>query len=209
MHRPALQKLRLLAGLAAALLVTGTTAGAAGSVEDGKSKAATCAACHGADGTSPNPEWPSLAGQHAKYTERQLKAFKDGDRANVLMQGQVMALSEQDMADLAAFYAAQPVPRLTANPKLVARGERLYRGGDRDRGISACIACHGPTGRGNPAAGYPVVAGQHATYNIAQLEAYASGARKSDSPQQMMRNIASLLSDEDIAAVASYMQGLR
>jgi len=189
-------------------MLAAATVHADGSVEAGAKKSVTCAACHGQDGNSANPQWPSLAGQHAKYTVRALKAYKNGTRQNVLMSGQAMALSEQDMEDLAAYYAAQDPVRREADPELADLGERLYRGGNREQGISACIACHGPTGRGNPAAGWPSVAGQHATYSANALRAYASRERKSD-PQQMMRTTAGMLSDEQIAAVASYMQGLR
>ena len=118
------------------------------------------------------------------------------------------ALSDQDMLDLAAYYASQPRKPLTADPDLVAEGERLYRGGNQARGISACAACHGPRGLGNPGAAYPAVAGQHATYTANSLRAYASKERKSD-PNQMMRNISGLLTEDDIAAVSSYIQGLQ
>jgi cytochrome c553 len=203
LYRGALGAACIALGLSVAL-----PASAAGSAEAGAQKAATCAACHGQDGNSINPEWPSLAGQHANYIVRSLEAYKDGSRNNVLMAGQVTALSEQDMLDLGAYYEAQKPVKRTANPDLVNRGERLYRGGDIDRGISACIACHGPTGRGNPAAKYPMVSGQHAAYTAGQLKAYRAKERKSD-PNQMMRTISALLNDEDIAAVAEYIQGLR
>ena len=181
-----------------------------GSAEDGQAKSITCAACHGADGNSVNPEWPSLAGQHPKYTKRQLVAYQEGDRNNVLMSSMAIGLSQQDMADLAAYYADQrPAPR-TADPALVARGERIYRGGIPDAGVSACIACHGPKGVGNPMSGYPRIAGQHATYTVNTLKEYANGTRKSDSNlNQMMRNVSVLLREDDMAAVASYIEGLR
>ncbi len=192
----------------AALLVS-LNAVAEGSAERGAQKAVTCAACHGQDGNSLNPEWPSIAGQHEKYLVDTLQAYKGGkERNNVLMLGQVAALSEQDMQDLAAYFAAQEPTRRMADPDLVDRGQRLYRGGDMERGISACIACHGPRGRGNPAAGYPVLAGQHATYTEAQLRAYGTEERSSD-PNKMMRSIASQMTEKDIVAVASYIQGLR
>ena len=201
--------LALSGGLALMLLTASVASAAEGSAERGAQRAVTCAACHGQDGNSLNPEWPSLAGQHEKYLVKSLNSFKPGGpRNNVLMLGQVSALSDQDMADLAAYYAAQTPAKRTADPALAEAGERLYRGGNLDKGISACVACHGPTGRGNPAAAYPSLAGQHAAYSAAQLRAYANGTRMSD-PGQMMRNIASRLSDEDIAAVTSYIQGLR
>jgi len=179
-----------------------------GSAEAGKTKSTTCAACHGADGNSVNPEWPSLAGQHSRYIYNQLKAFKDGDRDNVLMTSQAAMLSDQDMRDLAVYYEKQsPAARPVADADLVNAGEQIYRGGNSSSGAAACVACHGPNGKGNPAAAYPDIGGQHATYVAAQLRLYKSGKRKSDQ-SQMMRNVSSRLSDADIAAIASYVQGL-
>lgn len=194
------------------LLMT-STAGAEslvdGSAEAGKTKSVTCGACHGPDGNSVNPEWPSLAGQHAKYIVQQLQAFKSGARANPLMSAQAMMLSEQDMKDLAVYYESQqPAARAVADPDVVDKGAALYRGGSDETSISACIACHGPTGRGNPAAAYPSLSGQYAVYSAKQLRDYASGARRSDAPTRMMRDIASRMSEEDILAVAAYVQGL-
>jgi cytochrome c553 len=181
-----------------------------GSAEAGKAKSITCAACHGADGNSVNPAWPSLAGQNAKYIVQQLQAFKSGARSDPLMTPQAMMLSEQDMHNLAVYYAAeQSAPKTVANPAALDKGQALYRGGDMETGAAACMACHGPTGRGNPAAAYPMLRGQYATYVAKQLRAYASGERKSDQPTRVMREIASRLSEEDIVAVASYVQGLK
>ncbi len=180
-----------------------------GDIEAGKEKSITCGACHGADGNSVNPVWPSLAGQHATYAVAQLQAFKNGSRSEPLMLGQVMTLSDEEMRNLAVYFASMPAAaKAVADPSIVDRGQRLYRGGDRDNNSAACIACHGPTGRGNPAAAYPSLKGQYATYTAAQLRAYASGARQSDGPTKVMRDIASSLSEEDIVAVASYIQGL-
>jgi cytochrome c553 len=199
----------LLATLAMALAsIPLADALADGSVEAGKTKSGVCAACHGADGNSVNPEWPSLAGQHASYIEVQLQHFKDGDRQNPLMSPQAATLDAQDMADLAAYFSAQTMAPKEADPELVTRGQKLYRGGDEERGITACIACHGPNGKGNPVADFPVVAGQHATYLANQLRLYASGERDTD-PNQMMRSIARRMTENDIKAVTSYMQGLR
>lgn len=181
-----------------------------GSADAGKSRAITCGACHGADGNSVNPAWPSIAGQSATYIVDQLKAFKDGSRSNVLMSAQAMSLSDQDIADLAVYFSEQPpAPRAVADVSLVGKGEALYRGGDKKHGAPACMACHGPTGRGNPAASYPSLSGQYAVYTAAQLRAYAAGERKTDGSKKMMRDIAALLSAEQIDAVASYIQGLR
>jgi cytochrome c553 len=198
--------------LASALLLAalGCSAGAyaAGSVEAGQAKAATCAACHGVDGNSANPEWPSLAGQHVSYLTRQLQAFRSGERQNVLMSPMAMILSDEDVADLAAFFSAQSIRGGEAEPSKAALGLRVYRSGDVGRGVMACAGCHGPAGRGIPGPGYASIQGQHATYVAAQLRAYRAGERGTD-PNQMMRNVAALLSDEEIDAVASYLQGLR
>lgn len=198
--------------LAVLIALFGATAAvqAAGSAEAGKQKALTCSACHGADGNSLNPEWPSLAGQNFRYSVQQMKAYQSGQRQNVLMSGMAMGLSEQDIEDLSAYYEAQPVVLRTADPALVPLGEQIYRGGVPERGVPACAACHGPKGIGNPLAGYPVIRAQHATYTAATLREYQSGARKSDTGyNQMMRNIAAGLQENEIAAVANYVQGLR
>lgn len=200
---------KIVAALALVALGWNSAAMAAGSVEAGQAKSATCMACHGPDGNSVNPEWPSLAGQHASYIIKQIKHFKSGERQNPLMTPMAMMLSDQDAEDLAAFYAAQtPRPSGEAEPSKVKVGERLFRGGNAATGVAACAACHGPTGRGIPGAAFPAVAGQHATYTAAQLRAYKSGARASD-PNSMMRAIAAKLSEEEIDAVASYLQGMR
>jgi cytochrome c553 len=183
-------------------------ASAAGSADAGQTKAIVCAACHGVDGNSLNPEWPTLAGQNEAYLVRTLQAFNSGERSNVLMTAQAAPLSDQDMADLAAFFASRPRQTKTADPKLVTAGEHLYRGGNKETGVSACIACHGPTGAGNAPAGYPAIGAQHAAYSAAQLKAYRSGQRTSDQ-NQMMRNTATRMTDTEIDAVASYIQGLR
>jgi cytochrome c553 len=198
----------LAALLLAGLLLSGPGL-AAGSVEAGQTKAATCSACHGMDGNSLNPEWPSLAGQHESYIVKALRSFKSGDRQNVLMGAMAMPLTDEDMADLAAYFAAQKRAGQVADPALVAAGERLYRGGNKGTGVPACLACHGPTGQGNPAAAWPSIAGQHAAYTTAQLVAYRSKQRATDGDTQMMRGVSALLTDDEIKAVTSYIQGLR
>ena len=202
--------MKRIAAVAGALwLVLAAPVQADGDAEAGKAKSAVCAACHGADGNSVNPEWPTLAGQNAAYIVNQLLAYNDGSRANPLMSAQAMALDDAARADLAAYYAAQSLTTKTADPQLVEAGKRLYRGGNTESGVSACTACHGPNGQGYPAGeGIPRVAGQHATYLAAQLRLYASGERRSDM-NQMMRNVAAAMTDEEIEAVSSYMQGLR
>ena len=181
-----------------------------GSVADGQTKSAECAACHGVDGNSITAEWPSLAGQHAAYTVRQLRAYQAGERDDVLMTNFAVELSEQDMLDLAAYYEAQTIIPGGADPELVSLGESIYRSGVAERGVVACIACHGPSGRGNPLAAYPMLQGQHATYTANTLRAYAAGTRRSDATSnQMMRTITALLLEDELLAVSSYVQGLR
>ncbi|HSH28565.1 MAG TPA: c-type cytochrome [Thiohalobacter sp.] len=195
-----------LLSVSAALAAPGALA--AGDASVGKEKSGTCVACHGADGNSANPEWPKLAGQHPGYLVKQLKEFKAGERENQTMAPMAAPLSEQDMQDLAAYYAAQQIQYGEADPDLVELGEQIYRGGDKASGVSACMACHGPAGKGNPAANFPALAGQHATYTEIQLEAFRSGARANDYGS-MMRNVAARMTDAEIKAVASYIQGLR
>jgi len=193
--------------LMAALTVTAE--GQEGSVEAGRAKSAICAACHGVDGNSVTPDWPMLAGQHASYIVRQLQAFRNGERTDVTMKPFADMLSEQDMLDVAAYFEAQtPTPK-GADPALVSLGQQIYRGGVPERAIAACIACHGPDGSGNPLASYPRVSGQHATYVTKQLNAYRAGDRTSDVEfDQMMRNVARTLLDDEIRALSSYVQGL-
>ena len=181
---------------------------AAGSVEAGQAKSMTCAACHGVDGNSVNPEWPSLAGQHATYITRQLNAFRAGERKNDLMSPMAMILSDEDMADLAAYFSSQKVRGGETEPSKLALGQKIFRGGNVNNGVMPCTGCHGPNGRGNPLAGYASIQGQHATYVANQLRAYRAGTRQTD-PNQMMRNVAAHLTDEEIDALASYVQGLR
>ena len=182
---------------------------AAGTVEAGQAKSATCMACHGMDGNSANPEWPSLAGQHSSYILKQLKHFKAGERQNPLMSPMAMILADQDMEDLAAFYASQtPRPTGETEPSKLQRGQAIYRAGIASKGVPSCAGCHGPNGRGIPGAAFPMIGGQHAVYAAIQLRNYRSGDRSTD-PNSMMRTIASRLTDEDIDAVASYLQGMR
>ena len=128
---------------------------AAGTKEAGQAKSTPCIACHGIDGNSANPEWPSIAGQHESYTVRQLKAFRDGVRQNPLMSPMAAGLSDQDIADLAALYSSQTARGGEAEPSKVKLGQKVYRAGNAQEQTMACAACHGPTGRGNPLAGYP------------------------------------------------------
>lgn len=181
-----------------------------GSVDAGKARALTCAACHGPEGNSASPLWPNIAGQNAPYLLAQLKAFKDGTRNDPLMSSQAMMLSAEDMANLAVYYESLPAAaQSVADASKVDRGAALYRGGNKNNEVSACLACHGPSGRGNPAAKYPALNGQHAAYTAKQLNDYASGARVTDGKTRIMRDIAANLKKEDIAALSSYIQGLK
>ena len=191
-----------------ALLGSATVALAAGDPAAGKAKSATCAACHTADGNSINPQYPKLAGQSADYLFKQLQDYKSGARANPIMLGMVAPLSPQDMEDLAAYFASQQVARAAADPKLAPQGEALFRGGNLNSGVAACAACHGAVGAGNPAAKFPALAAQHSDYLEAQLKAFRAMERANDAGQ-MMRAIAAKMSDPEIKAVASYIQGLQ
>jgi cytochrome c553 len=181
-----------------------------GSAEAGKARALTCTACHGPEGNSTSPMWPNIAGQNAPYILAQLQAFKSGARKNPLMSSQAMLLSDEDMANLAVYFESlPPAAQAVADVNLIARGEALYRGGNVKEKASACLACHGPTGRGNPAAKYPALKGQHAAYTAKQLNDYANGTRTTDGKTHIMRDITARLNRDDIAALSSYVQGLK
>ncbi len=187
---------------------------AQGDAEAGKAKSATCAACHGADGNSMVAIQPSLAGQHANYLAKQLREFKlaaqsggSQGRNNPIMNGMAAGLSEQDILDLAAYYASQEAKPGTTPEDVVEAGQALYTGGDLERGITACIACHGPRGNGMGLAGFPDISGQHAAYLKTQLEMFRSGDRANDL-NGMMRDIASKLTDKDIEILSKYLGGL-
>ena len=181
---------------------------AAGDAALGAQKAAVCGACHGMNGSSVNPEWPNLAGQPEGYVVAQLEKFKQGTRVNALMTPMAVPLSEADMQDLGAHFSQQTPAGLEADPSTWKAGEKLYRGGDVSREIPACIACHGPQGRGNGPAKYPALRAQHAVYAYNQLKAFASGGRKSTG-SDIMQVIASRLTDDEMRALASYTPGLR
>lgn len=176
-------------------------------IELGKSKSMPCAACHGLDGNSVNPQWPKIAGQSAQYIIKQLRHFKNNERINPLMNPQAAALSDDDMKHLAAYYESVARSPGAADEKLVAEGEKLYRGGNAESGIPACISCHGPNGKGNPAAGFPNISYQHAAYTIERLKKYRD-ASENYAGVEIMNGIAAKLTDEEIEAVSSYMQGL-
>lgn len=171
-------------------------------------KIESCLACHGATGVSTNPSWPNLAGQHASYLFKQLKEIQNQTRKAPLMQTSLNGLSATELKSLADFYAEQPTPKGTTPQIYVTRGEALYRGGDYTKQITACIACHGPTGEGNAQAGFPVLSGQHALYTLQQLKAFHNKTRHNDL-NAMMCDISSKMDEQDMQAVAYYVQGLR
>jgi cytochrome c553 len=172
----------------------------------GKAKAATCAACHGADGNSLVPMYPKLAGQNAEYITKQLKEFKSGVRKDPVMAGMAAALSEQDMTELGAYFASQkPTAGNGSNSSL---GQKLYFGGDVSRGITACIACHGTSGKGMAKAGFPAVENQSVEYLTTQLTKFRTGARDNDR-NSMMRNITKRLKKKDIEALTQFMSSMK
>jgi len=181
-----------------------------GDASVGATKATTCFACHGLEGNgSTNPAWPKLAGQNSAYTYEQLKAFKSHQRTNPIMQAQAAQLSDQDMRNLAAYFASQPVVPGVVSKAAVAIAQPLYRGGDLKRHIPACAACHGPSGKGNPAVKYPRLDGQNPGYVATQMTAFKNGTRGSEGPGQIMQTVASQLTDKEIQALASYVSGLQ
>lgn len=180
-----------------------------GDPEAGKAKTAVCGACHGIDGNSSTPMYPKLAGQNEHYIVEQLKHFKSGVRANPIMRGMAMPLGIKDMHDIGAYYATQTPKSGVADETLVEAGGKLFRQGDAERDIPACMSCHGPDGHGNPGAPYPQLAGQHAQYVQQVLTAWHDGKTWGDSKHAMiMPSIAKKLTKKDIMAVASYIEGL-
>jgi cytochrome c553 len=187
-----------------------------GTVQAGATKSAVCSSCHGPNGNSTNPDWPRLAGQSAVYIAQQLRLFRAGIRVNPIMKPLAATLSDQDISDLAVYYQAQTVAGLEADPSYWQAGADLYRRGDKTRNIPACIACHGPVGRGNIVGGYPALRAQQSVYVVKQLNDYASSVRytgtnvtTADPNSVMMLTIAKRLTPEDIRNVASYVQGMR
>jgi len=192
-----------------------------GNAEAGASKATACAACHGTDGNSVDPQYPKLAGQHERYIARHLALYKSGERENAIMLGFAAALSPQDMRDVGAYFATKTASPGMADDSLIATGdnagrkyysvgEALFRSGDAERGVAACAACHGPVGRGNPGPAYPQLAGQHANYTATQLKAFRSGAvyGRDANANAVMMGVAKYLTDEEIGSLASYIEGL-
>lgn len=192
----------------------------AGDAAQGEAKAAACGACHGMDGNSSDPQYPKLAGQHESFTARQLALFKTGERENAIMMGFAATLTAQDMRDLGAFYATrQALPGSASDARIspdaeetwIARGEHLFRGGNPEQDTPACMACHGPSGRGNPGAKFPALAGQHTDYTKAQLLKFRDEQLvwgKDGNANTIMAAVTAGLTDQDIEALSSYIEGL-
>ena len=201
-------KFKLIVAVFGLVLGMNTPAMAAGDAAAGEAKAAPCFGCHMPDGNSVVDQFPKLAGQHEKYSIKQLSEFKSMKRKNDIMFGMAVALTDQDMADLGAYFASKTVTPSVADDAKVALGKDVYRGGNMNAGVPACMGCHGPTGAGNPTAGYPSLRGQHVNYTLAQLMAFRDGARDND-PAGMMRSVVARMSKEEIEAVANYIAILK
>ena len=210
-----MKKVGILFGLAMAWTQIGVAADASlvGDAAAGEGQSVVCSACHGPDGNSVVPTFPKLAGQGEKYLLKQLKDIRDGSRPIPTMAGQLDGKSDQNLADMAAYFASQAGTGGQTSPELLALGEKVYRSGIPDRQVAACTACHSPTGKGNAPAGFPALSGQHADYISAQLIAYRKGyeddtGRTNDGDTKIMRTTAFGLSDMEIEAVSSYASGL-
>ncbi len=185
----------------------------AGDITAGAQKAAQCAACHGKDGNSIDPQWPKLAGQNEKYLLKQIEDFRAGakeagkGRAGAQMAALWAGVSDEDAKNISAFFAAQATQLGAVKSEFVDLGKKIYFQGDAERGVPACSACHGINGKGLDAAGYPGVSGQYPEYAIKQLKAFASAERSNDN-NGIMRDIAVRMSDAQIEAVAHFMLGL-
>ncbi|GAB3346618.1 c-type cytochrome [Marilutibacter aestuarii] len=195
-----------------------------GDADAGATKAGACAACHGLDGNPTDPQYPRLAGQSERYTAHQIALFKSGERNSgmaAVMKPFADALSAQDARDIGAYFATQTAGAGVADDSVVASGpykdlkfyeigEKLFRSGDAARGIPACMACHGPDGAGNPGPAYPHIAGQQSAYSQRRLEEYRAGTTTQADPHlfNVMATVAEKLTDEEIGALASYLQGL-
>ena len=195
-----------------------------GDAKAGATKAGACAACHGLDGNPTDPQYPRLAGMPERYVAQQLALFKSGERSGgmaAVMAPMAMPLSAQDMRDVGAFFAQQKAAAGIADDSAIADGpykgmkfyevgQQLFRGGDPARGIPACMACHGPTGSGNPGPAYPHIGGQQSAYVARRLEEYRAGTTAETDPRlfKIMATVSKSLSDQEIQALASYLQGL-
>ncbi len=198
----------ILASVAAFFLMSG--AAIAGDAAAGKAKSAACGGCHGFDGNSAIVTYPKLAGQNEAYIVKQVKDFKaNSDRQNAIMLGMVAAVSDEDAADIGAYFQSQMLKEAAVHDAdKAAAGRDLYKGGDLQKGIPACQACHGPKGSGTAGIGYPQIGGQYVEYTLAQLKAFKDGSRKNDD-KMLMRSIVEKLSEKDMIAVSHYIASLK
>jgi cytochrome c553 len=181
---------------------------AAGDVEAGKAKAVVCSGCHGPDGNSFNPVWPKLAGQSASYLSKQINDLKSGARKDPIMSAQAAALTDEDIANVTAFFSSQTRTSGTPAAEQAELGGKIYRAGNTVTGVAACMACHGPSGAGNPAAGFPSLAGQQAGYVEKALKDFRSGTRTNDA-NAMMRGVTANMTDAEITAVSQFILGMK
>lgn len=198
--------LTLLSTVTFALLASASHA--QGDAAAGESKAAVCGSCHGVDGNSSVAANPKLAGQSTRYLIKQMHDIKSGAREVMMMTGILNNVSDQDMADIAAYYSSQEPSFGAAEAELVELGESIYRTGISSLNVAACSACHSPTASGNPQAGFPALSGQHTEYTVKQLKDFRSGARVNDGSTMPMRIVTERLTDKEIEALASYISGL-
>ena len=181
----------------------------AADAQAGKTKSAACVGCHGADGNSISGTWPSLAGQHTSYLVKQLKDFKSESRIDPTMKGMAGILAtEADMQDVAAYYQSQKLKPVKFDDKLIAKGESIFRGGITETSVPACMACHGPDGKGNAPAAWPSLRGQQPDYLVSQLKKFRDGSRANDAGKTM-RNVAARMTDAEISSVAAYIAGIK
>ncbi len=201
-----MKKIQLAVSLV--LLTTASLALAKGDPEAGKAKAAQCAGCHGADGNSPAAAFPKIAGQGETYLLKQLHDIKDGTRPVAQMAGQLDNMNDQDLENLASYFASQTMAGSAAKEELVELGSSIYRAGIKDQEIAACSGCHSPTGAGNSPAGFPRLSGQYADYIEQQLLMFQKGERNNDN-DSVMRTITERMTAQEIKAVSSYASGVR
>lgn len=180
----------------------------AADIEAGKAKSVLCLACHGADGNSVNVIWPKLAGQHASYILKQLRDFKSNKRTDATMNGMVAALTDEDMQNLAAYYASQKSSAAKFDDSKLEQGQNIYRGGITETSVASCMGCHSPSGEGNGPAAYPGLKSQHPEYIVLQLQKFKDDSRVNDAGK-MMRNVANRMSDNEMKAVAAYIAGMK
>ncbi|SEQ09522.1 Cytochrome c553 [Ectothiorhodospira magna] len=204
-----MKKLVLIAVATLGMSMSASTLAEPGDPVRGKELSSPCVACHQADGNSVVPAWPKIAGKDEAYLLKQLQDYKAGRRSHALMNPQVAVLEEEDLPHLAAYFASQTATpgRTSASAEKLALGRQIYFGGNAASGVAACVACHGPTGKGNPAAVFPSVAAQHGVYTLDQLQQFRDGLRAND-PARMMRNVAGRMTDEEMSAVAEFIATL-